>query len=476
MRTFGAVIVGVAAMGFVAGAALAVGPDDPRVTPVVKAYQRARPAVVNISAQSVVTVGPGVFGSDPFEDIFPFPTPMTRQVPVQSLGSGFIVHPAGYIVTNAHVIRRAQKITITLDDESKHPAHIISADIKHDLAVLKIDVPAGQGLPYLPLGRSDDLMVGETVIAIGNPLGLADTVTAGIVSALNRTLEFGQDVKYAHLIQIDAPINPGNSGGALLNIKGELIGINTAIRANAQNIGFAIPVDALADDFPQLLDFERINRAIFGAVVAGRHGKGRDELYVSAVRPGTPADKAGLKVGDQVVALAGQGLHQIPDYTCAMLSAKPGSKVELKVLRDGREQPVTAVLEARPKPDGDALVRRLFGMRLKTITPEMARDMRLPMDRGLVVTEVDPGGAAGELGIRAKDILFQVDRYYVKDLDDVGAILEEVQPNQIVRIGIARGNTWVWVTVKAQKGPAAPVAPAERPPTRPVAGNAVKAI
>ena len=422
-----------------------------RTTPVVQAYRKARPAVVNISTKKVVSVRLGLFGDRMFDEIFP--SPLVRRVPVQSLGSGIVIHPSGYIVTNAHVVRRAQEITVTGPDRKQFAARVISADSAYDLAVLKVETPAR--LPHLALGRSDDLMVGETVIAIGNSLGLANTVTTGVISATDRTLEFPGDVTYRGLIQTDAPINPGNSGGPLLNICGELIGINTAIRPDAQNIGFAIPVDLLASELGKLLDFERINRVVFGAQVVQARGAGaeaKDELKVTAVRPGTPA--AGkLRVGDLILVLNGLPMRQIPDYTCTMLAVKAGEKVRLVVRRKG--EPVTVVVPVRPKPrpDGKALASRLFGVTLRQVTPQLAKDLALPVRSGLLVVGLDAEGPAQRIGLRLKDVLFQVGRFYVKDLDGLGIILEEVRPGQAVKIGIVRGNVRAWASIRARTPP-----------------------
>ena len=423
-------------------------PDgDPRVTPVVRAYRRACPAVVNISTRKIITSRWGMFDNDLFDEIFP--SPFVRRVPVQSLGSGFVIHPDGYLVTNAHVVGRAQEIAVAFADRSQSPARTISTDQSHDLAVLKID-PKGKALAHLPLGRSDDLMVGETVIAVGNPMGYSSSVTTGVVSATDRTLEFRGGVSYTGLIQTDAPINPGSSGGPLLNLKGELIGINTAIRADAQNIGFAIPVDKLAAELVDLLDFERINRVVFGARVVQKHGQTQDYLAVTLVREGTPA--AGkLHAGDRVVSLNGRAVRQIPAFTCAMLAVAPGTPVRIGCLRDGRSMQVTVTLQAKPKPDGNALARRLFGMTLRPITPELARRLRLGVATGLLVVGVDAGGPAHAIGIALKDVLFQVGRYYVKDLEALGEALEDVQPGQTVRLGIARGSMATWVQLRAAR-------------------------
>ncbi len=438
-------------------AALPAGPavaqNVSRVTPVVLACRKARPAVVNISTEKIVTTRWGMFGRDIFEDIFP--SPFRRHVPVQSLGSGFVVHPAGYIVTNAHVVRRARKVTVTLADKSKHPARIISSDEAHDLAVLKIGPPGGKGLAYLPLGRSDDCMVGETVVAIGNPLGYSHTVTRGIVSALNRKLEFRQGVSYEGLIQTDAPINSGSSGGPLLNIHGDLIGINTAIRADAQNIGFAIPVDSLMEEFPTLLDFERIHRAVFGAKVLQRHAAGGDELYVAEVRPGTPAEGK-LRAGDRLISLNGKPLRQIPEFTCAMLVAGAPAKARLKLRRGERTVTAVVPVEVKPRPDGKLLAQKLFGMTLREITPRLARDLRLPLDSGLLVVGIDADGPADRIGLQLKDVIFQVGKFYVSDLEALGILLEDFPSHQAVRIGVARGSVAVWVQVRARGKPVRP--------------------
>jgi serine protease Do len=435
-------------------AALARGPaaaeDASRVTPVVLACRKARPAVVNISTEKVITTRWGMFGRDIFEDIFP--SPFRRQVPVKSLGSGFIVHPAGYIVTNAHVVRRAREITVTLADKSRPPARIISSDEAHDLAVLKIDPPKGTELAYLPLGRSDDLMVGETVVAIGNPMGYSHTVSCGIISALNRKLEFREDVSYEGLIQTDAPINPGSSGGPLLNIRGELIGINTAIRGDAQNIGFAIPVDSFMEEFPALLDFERIHRAVFGAKVHQRHTAAGDELYVSEVRPGTPAEGK-LRVGDRLISLNGKPVRQIPEFTCGMLAAGAPAKARLKVRRGEGTVTTVVPVKVKPRPDGKLLAQKLFGMTLRQITPRLARDLRLPLEKGLLVVGIDAGGPAHRIGLQLKDVIFQVDKFYVADLEALGILLEDFPSGETVRIGVARGSVAVWVRLRAREKP-----------------------
>ncbi|MCE5279528.1 MAG: trypsin-like peptidase domain-containing protein [Planctomycetaceae bacterium] len=425
----------------------------------VKAYRAAGPAVVNISTTQLVRTRLGMFGGDIFDDIFP--SPLTRQVPVQSLGSGVLIHPDGYVVTNAHVVQRAQEVTVTLADDRKFAATVLSTEPRHDLAVLKID-PKGQPLPFLPLGRSDDLMVGETVIAVGNPMGLASTVTTGVVSATNRTLTFKEGVEYAGLIQTDAPINPGNSGGPLLNIAGELIGINTAIRADAQNIGFAIAIDSLHAELPQLLDFERINRVVLGATVVPRRIDGRDTLVIADVRAGTPAEGK-LKAGDWITAVNGRSATQMPQYACAMLQAGKDSAVTFAIVRAGNDISAVVTLQPKPRPDGAALAAKLLGVTLTGVDEDLARRLRLAVNSGLVVTHVEPGSPAAELGLRAGDVLFQAGQLYVKDLDTLGMILEDVTAGTALRIGIVRGNMRAWTTIRARGGATAPPKPRAAP-------------
>ena len=420
-----------------------------RITPVVLAYRKAGPAVVNISAEKIVSGRVGLFGRDPFADIF------RRPVRQKSAGSGVVVHGDGYVVTNAHVVSRALQITIQLSDKTHYEAKVISSDSTHDLAILKIELPKGKTLPYLPIGRSDDLMVGETVIAIGNPMGFESTLTTGVISATDRKLTFEGNVEYGGLIQTDAPINPGNSGGPLLNIRGELIGINTAIRADAQNIGFAIAADTVTQQFTRLMDFERINRVVFGASVAQKRDKDSVAIEVTEVRAKTPAEGV-LKVGDVIVSLNGKTVRRIPDFVCGMTGAESGDKVSLTVLRAGKRLDRSLKLTVRPKPDGNKLSRKFFGLTLRKIDRELAGELSLATSRGLVVVGIEAGSPAQKLGIDLKDVIFQIERFYVTDLDALGVVLEDVKPGDTIRIGGARGYVRYWTAIKAAEPGARP--------------------
>ncbi|MBN1346671.1 MAG: trypsin-like peptidase domain-containing protein [Phycisphaerae bacterium] len=406
--------------------------QDRRRTPVVEAVLKTRDAVVNISATSVV-VSRSRFGFDSlFDDIFQAPRRAT------SAGSGFLIHPSGYIVTNAHVVARSTDSKITFADEHEgkaHPARVVTMDREHDLAVLKIDTD--RPLPYLPLGRSDDLMIGETVLAIGNPLGYHHTVTTGVIGALHRTLEFGSSVKYSDLIQTDAAINPGNSGGPLLNINGELIGINTAIRGDAQNIGFAIPVDHLRRLLPEMMTMEiETDRRMQSGMLVGDG----EVVRVLSVTEGGPADRAGLQAGDVLRQVQGKPVTQAMDFYAVVLERKPGDTIPLVVERSGQTRSAALVLALMPKPDGAKLAWERLGLRLAEMTSQQVREFGLPRRLGLIITEVDAAGPARRAGIRRGDVLAQLGRYGLNDFDTLGQLLKDIRPGNTVYAGWLRSS------------------------------------
>jgi len=406
-----------ALLTLLSSAATGQAPDrrDRRRTPVVEVFEQCRDAVVNISTTRLVRMRSLTYGSL-LDEIFDFGRPRMRDRRIESVGSGVVVHPSGYIVTNAHVVSQASDVQVTFADKQTLPAQVVAVDPEHDLAVVKVDAP--RLLAAQKLGRSNDIMIGETVVAIGNPMGLQHTVTTGIVSALDRDLPFGDEVVYKGLIQTDAPINPGNSGGPLLNLNGELIGINTAIRGDAQNIGFAIPVDRLWELLPNLLDIERRERVRFGLSVAGQDAR------VVAVRPDSPAARAGLRTGDRILRFNGEPLNNGIDYYVHLLAQKPDTEVRLTVQRDGKSLEVVVPLQSIPIPDGRALARKLLGVELEEVPEDVRQRYDLPGYARLMVVNVDPGGPADRVGMRPADLILRLDRVPVLTLKDVGLALE----------------------------------------------------
>jgi serine protease Do len=414
--------------------------EDPRRaarrTPVVEVFERSKDAVVNISTTRTVPMRGGML-----DDLFELPLrPRGRQV--QSVGSGVIIHEQGYVVTNAHVVSRASDISVTFADGRSEPAQFVSVDPEHDLAVLRVDSSAA--LPTVRLGRSDDLMVGETVIAIGNPLGLQHTVTAGIISAVGRDLPIAEDLVYRGLIQTDTPINPGNSGGPLLNVNAALIGINTAIRGDAQNIGFAIPVDRVWELLPALLDLNPSQRVRFGLRVSGHDAR------VLEVDRDTPAAAADIRPNDRVVRFNGRNVRDGIDYYALLRQTEPGAKVKLTLSRGGRQIDADVTLEKIPPPDGAALAERLLGLRLAEITPEQRRRLGWRQEAGLSVVGVAPGSPADQARIQRGDLIVRLGPMTVTELADVGILLETAQPGQRVQIqGVTPEGDWLYIWNRA---------------------------
>jgi serine protease Do len=411
---------------------LRAGPPEKRTrrTPVVEVFEQCRDAVVNISTTRIQSVR----HQSLFDEMFgPFGSPRSTTRSVTSVGSGFVIHERGYIVTNAHVVARASDVQVTFANEATYTAEIVSVDQEHDLAIIRID--ADRPLRALEIGHSDDIMIGETVIAIGNPLGLQHTVTSGIVSALDRELNFGARADYSGLIQTDAAINPGNSGGPLLNINGELIGITTAIRGDAQNVGFAIAVDRLWEILPLMLDIERRKRARLGLRVSGAPAR------VVAVAADSPADQAGLRVGDLITAYNGAAVRNGIDYHVDLLAQDPGDPIDLTYRRRGGDPRRTrVVIKSVPPPDGDALARRLLGIQVSEFPPGVRTRYELPDDLGLLVSGVQRRGPADNADIIVDDLIQSIDRVPVRTIDEIGLVLESVEPGRQVYVeGIRLG-------------------------------------
>ena len=420
----------------VGGTAVADAPaDNPRRTPVVEAFEKTHGAVVNISSTKVVEINRSRSPLDFFfQDFDRFLGPRTRRDKSTSVGSGFVIHKNGYIVTNAHVVDRATDVKITFDDQTSYDAEVVAEDRAHDLALLKIEPKSP--LPVLQFGDSSDLMIGETVIAIGNPLGYQHTLTTGVISATDRDLKLtsartGQPVVYANLIQTDAGINPGNSGGPLLNVLGQLIGINTAIRSDAQNIGFAIPINTLKRLLPVMIREQQKNQFSLGLSV-DHHRR------VTRVLKDSPASRAGMRVGDTVTAVNGQRVESDFDFYMQLLDHQPGQIVSLETQRSGSPRTARIRLQEPPRPDGAKLATQRLGITLSPLSRVDARRLRLQSNAGLMIDDAERGGPAQREGIAAGDILTALGGYYVKDLDEVGSILDQAQAGDQIYVRILR--------------------------------------
>jgi serine protease Do len=444
---------------------LASQPQPPAFVELAKALN---PAVVNISTMQE-SQGPRMrspFGGeegDPFQDFFDRffgRRSPRRQRP--SLASGFIIHPTGYIVTNNHVVEDATEIKVTLSTQKEFDATLIGRDPKTDLALIKIN--SDTDLPIVPFGDSDALLVGDWVLAIGNPFGLGHTVTAGIVSAKGRIIGAGP---YDDFIQTDASINPGNSGGPLFNMRGEVIGINTAIVASGQGIGFAIPSNMAKEVLLQLHGRGKVTRGWLGVAIQplspdlakafglqDAHG-----ALVADVLSNGPAAKAGIQRGDLIVRFQGDKVQESSDLPRMVAAVAPGTKVEVDIIRNGKELTIPVELGTM-KDDESETVARLqpsnveesLGLQVQSITPEVARALRLEDTEGVVVSRVDPEGPAAEAGVQRGDVIREVNRHAVTDMasyKEATAQLDAQAP--VLFLLDRRGSGGRYVAIKPRK-------------------------
>ncbi len=409
------------------------------------------PAVVNISTRPRKTPPAGGSAPDPSERFREFFGPefydrffkRSPREDARASGSGVIVDPVGYILTNNHVIEDAAEITVRLSDARKFPAQLVGRDPKTDLAVLKVE--AGTPLPAAELGDSDHLRVGQWAIAIGNPFGLDRTVTVGIVSATART-HVGV-AAYESFIQTDASINPGNSGGPLLNLDGQVIGINTAIVASGQGIGFSIPISMAKEVMRQLIARGRVVRGWLGIVIqdltdelAASFGVREHEgVLVTDVMKAGPAETAGLRPGDVITELAGGRITEVPELQRRVAVVAPGESILLTVVRDRR--PIAMRVKLGEMPSEETLVaaagsEESWGMSVEPIGPELAG--RLDIGRGVVVTEVAPEGPAAKAGLRPGDVVLNVNREPIADVAAFRQLLATVKPGESVRLYVHR--------------------------------------
>lgn len=422
------------------GASTCLADSSVRETALVRAVQQCRRSVVNIHTERMET------GGEENSRFFP-----QKPRKVTGMGTGIVVDERGYIVTNFHVVQDVDLISVTLHDGSVHIAQPVSFDRRHDLAVVRVE--ADTPLTVMPIGTSSDLMLAETVFAVGNAFGYEHTVTSGIVSAISRDVEVDETQSYENLIQTDASINPGNSGGPLLNLDGEVIGINVAIHGKAQRIGFAIPIDDARRTIARLLSVERLEGRTHGLMTTDLKAPGRHELRVDEVRPGSAAARCGIREGDVIRSVRGFAIHDGTDLERALLGLQDDKPVEVVVRRDGTERtlqyafigratrssdnpaertdqmPVLAASAEKPataaagtrvespasaEGDDDPILQqasRLLGLTLARTGGDDAKLIRRPYKGGMRVQDVRANSPAARFGIRPGDVLVGLDGF-----------------------------------------------------------------
>ncbi len=430
-----------------------------------------KPSVVNISTTTVVK-GPDLherfFGpsnpGNPFRDFFGneffekfFGDAPRREFKHRSLGSGFIIDRDGHILTNNHVVEKAQSIKVKLSDGKEYDAQIKGRDPKTDIALIKIN--AKNNLPVAAFGDSDKLDVGDWVVAIGNPFGLETTVTAGIISAKGRVIGAGP---YDDFIQTDASINPGNSGGPLFNLKGEVVGINTAIVSGGQGIGFAIPINVAKGMLTQLKDKGKVERGWLGVVVqkvtpeiAKSFGlKESEGALVADVMEQSPADKADIKRGDVIISFNGKKIKDMDSLPKIVGSTEIGKKVKISIIREGKtiekDIVVGELKEESLQASRKTETEKDFGIVVQDITPEIAKHLNLKDKKGVIVTDVQPGSAAQDADIRSGDVIREIARKPIRNVADFKAAMKKSSIKEGIVILIKRENTTFYTVLREQ--------------------------
>jgi serine protease Do len=422
-----------------------------------------KPAVVNITSTKVVHLRglQSPFLEDPFFREFFGNRSRSFEMPKDfrqsGIGSGVIVDRDGYILTNNHVIDEAEEINVKVSDKNVYRGKVVGKDPKTDLAVVKI---SATGLPMIRLGNSDELKVGDRVIAIGNPMGLNQTVTSGIISATGRANVGIAD--YEDFIQTDAPINPGNSGGALVNAKGELIGINTAIASSSggyQGIGFAIPSNMAKVVMEKLIRNGKVIRGWLGVSIqpvtpelARQLGvKGEKGALVADVVEGSPADKAGMHAGDVITEFDGRPVEDVRGLRNMVADVPPGKDVGIRFFRDGHVKTAQVTIKDLPAqaPQASGRVEKpLRGLTVQNLTPEIRSSLNIPSRvNGVVITGVDPASLAGEVLLQG-DVIMEVNRMKVRNVSEYQAAIARLKPGQTMLLLIYRNGSSLFVTLK----------------------------
>jgi serine protease Do len=420
------------------------------------------PTVVNIQVTKVAPVGdvpemPEFEGpsGEFFQRFFRDRIPQQRPRRMQGSGSGVIMSPDGYILSNNHVVEGSQEVTVTMADKQTYNAQVVGRDPKTDLAVLKINAKAT--LPVAAMGNSTDLKVGDWVMAIGNPFGLGHTVTAGIVSAKGRVIGAGP---YDDFIQTDAPINPGNSGGPLFNMQGEMIGINTAIVASGQGIGFAIPIDLAKPLIPQLVSTGEVTRGYLGVSIQSVTPELANAMkleehqgaLVGEVTPGSPAAKAGVHRGDIIVGFNGETVKDAHDLPAVVAKTPVGEKATLTLRRDGKTQTVPVTVAKLPsdkvaREETSQTGQTQWGLQLQDVTPQMARQLGITDASGVIVAGVQPGSPAERAGVQRGDLIREINRQPVQSMQDVRDAIAKAENQESLVLLVKRGQGSLFVAM-----------------------------
>ncbi len=425
---------------------------------------KLKPSVVNIGTEKTIKTQRrqqrpfgSPFGNDPFQEFFDrfFEDQMPQNYKQRSLGSGFVISEDGYILTNNHVIDGADDIRVKFDDGRELKGEVKGSDPKLDLALIKVTTDVK--LHVAELGDSDAIRVGEWVMAIGNPFGLSETVTAGIISAKGRVIGSGP---YDDFIQTDASINPGNSGGPLFNARGEVIGINTAIVAGGQGIGFAIPVNMAKSIIPQLRDTGKVARGWLGVSIqpvtkelSQAFGlKDEGGALVSEVTPESPAQKAGIRTGDVIVEFDGKAIKEMNELPRVVAATAAGKEVTVKVVRDGKTEALTATIDKlKDEEEGSKLAdTSRLGLAVAEITRELATTYRLKEMAGVIVTEVKFDGLGMKAGIQRGDVIREINGRQIATVADYEKAVSAVKKGEALRILLRRGGSNRFVAIQAE--------------------------
>jgi len=428
--------------------------------------EKVGPAVVNIDTVRMVTTQFPSFEDPIFKRFFGREfEEFRRTIPQKGTGSGFIINQEGYVLTNEHVVRKADKIKVTLSDGREFDGEVIGSDVTSDMAIVKIKA---DHLPTVTLGNSDELRVGEIVIAIGNPYGLQQTVTMGVVSAKGRSIPTGIEGHiYRNFIQTDTAINPGNSGGPLLNIKGEVVGINTAIIPYAQGIGFAIPINMAKRNIDDLINLGKVRRSWLGVYIqevtpeiAKQFGLPEDAkgVLVGDVVKDSPAEEAGIKRGDIIIKVNDEEVNSPGELQDKIRDIDIGEKANIEIMRDGKAIRFIVKIGEMPtvEEEGSEFPKeKVFsvqtGLKVEAVTSEIAKESELPWVKGLVIAEVIPGSSADDMGLQRGDIILEVNRIEVSSVEEWEEVISRLEPGDTLLLLVFRNGRTYYVPIKVEK-------------------------